>query len=1072
MMRRAALALCFAVVLLAAPAAANAAAPTATTGEATDIQGVSALLTGSVDPGGLPTTYSFAYVDQGAYEISGFTTAQQTPTMEVGAGNSARRVSVAIAGLRPATVYRFRLIANNLSGGSTGLTGEFTTTTGFGFLPGPEGFAAEAVTEGGLPETVAGSHPYELRISVGLRLGGEAEGKPGVPFADGDLRDLRLEMPAGLLENPNVVEQCSTTTFHTPRSSPFETSASGESCPLGSQIGTVEVSSSADGGSTRRFGLFNLVPPPGVPSEIGFAPFGEPIVFAADERVGGEGTYALTLNATNVPQSLNIHALRMAIWGTPWAVSHNDERGNCLNESEPSFPWAKCSVGPPSTKAPLAYLTMPTTCEGPLPFVAQADAWQQPADVEAATSSPQLGECERLSFNPLAFGRLTNKKASSATGFNFQLTNDNAALTVPEMRIPSQTRGLELTLPEGATINPSLAAGLGVCTPPQYASETAGSPPGAGCPNNSKIGDFSVETPLFSGLLEGAIYLAEPDNSATTTPGAENPFDALVAIYLVAKSPEHGVMVRLAGELEPNLSDGQITARFDNLPQLPYTNLQVNFREGQRAPLVTPPACGVYPTQIQMSPWAGGARQVHLTSESHIEAGIEGGPCPSGAPPFHPEVTAGGINSNVGSYTPYFVHIKRQDTEQEITSYSLSLPQGITAKLAGVPFCPDADIAAARTRTGTEETEHPSCPVASQVGTTVTGYGVGPSLTYAPGRVYIAGPYNGQPLSLVTINAATVGPFDLGTIVIRSAFSINELTGQLAIDSSGSDPIPHILKGIPLRLRDIRIYIDRPEFTLNPTSCEPSQLVSTVTGSGVNFGDPGDLGTSTSSAHFQLLNCGTLGYSPKLGLKMRGGTKINRFPSLQAVVQGQPGDANLKSFVVTMPHSEFLAQQHIRGICTRVQFAANACPANSVYGHATAFTPLLEEPLRGNVYLRSSSNPVPDLVASLYSGSIHLVVDGRIGSKHGGIQTSFSELPDEPLTRFVMKLRGGKHGLLVNSANICQNPPVATVKAIGQNNRGAEFRTVLRNESCREHKKKHRKKANRHHQPRKGKGHR
>ncbi|HUC08640.1 MAG TPA: hypothetical protein VMR96_11195, partial [Solirubrobacterales bacterium] len=355
---------------------------------------------------------------------------------------------------------------------------------------------------------------------------------------------------------------------------------------------------------------------------------------------------------------------------------------------------------------------------------------------------------------------------------------------------------------------------------------------------------------------------------------------------------------------------------------------------------------------------------------------------------------------------------------------------------------------AARGRSGVAETAQPSCPAASQIGRTVTGYGVGPALSYAPGRIYLAGPYNGRPLSLVTINAITIGPFDLGTVVIRSAFSLDATTAQLAIDSSSSDPIPHILSGIPLRLRDIRVYIDRPEFTLNPTSCEPSQLISTVTGAGADLESPVDDSTSTSGVPFQLLNCGTLGYSPKLGLKMRGGTRIGAFPSLQAVVQARPGDANLKSFVVTLPHSEFFAHEHVRGICTRPQFAANACPADSVYGRAVAFTPLLHEPLRGNVYLRSSDNPSPDMVASLDSGSIHLEVDGRIGSRHGGIQAAFEDLPDAPLTRFVMKLHGGKRGLLVNSADICQNPPSATVRAIGQNNRGASFRTVLRGEKC------------------------
>jgi hypothetical protein len=611
-------------------------------------------------------------------------------------------------------------------------------------------------------------------------------------------------------------------------------------------------------------------------------------------------------------------------------------------------------------------------------------------------------------------------------------------------------------LPEGVNVNPSVGAGLGVCTPAQYAAESPTSPQGAACPNAAKIGEFTVRTPLFDETLGGAIYLAQPDDPHTATHGAENPFDSLLAIYLIAKSPERGVLIKLAGRLDTDPKSGRITARFDNLPQLPYSSLEANFREGQRAPLVTPPFCGVHLTQIEMVPWVGAAQTAHATSESEITSGIANGPCPSGGiPPFHPGAVAGGINSNVGSYTPYFVHLSRADTEQEITSYSMTLPRGITGKLAGIPFCPEAAIAAAKTKSGVEEERSPSCPAASQVGRTETGYGVGNALTYASGRVYLAGPYHGHPLSLVTINSATVGPFDLGTVVIRSAFSVDERTAQLGIDSAGSDPIPHILGGIPLRLRDVRVYVDRPQFTLNPTSCQPAELTSTLTGSGANFDDPTDDSSATVGVHFQLLNCGTLPYSPQLGLKLRGGTRRGTYPSLQAVVQGRPGDANLKDFVVTMPHSMFLAQNHIKSICTRVQFAQEACPPDSVYGHAVAFTPLLDEPLSGDVYLRSSDNKLPDLVTSLRSGSIHIVIDGRIGPANRGIRASFEDLPDAPLTRFVMALRGGRHGLLVNSADICAAPPAATVKAIGQNNRGAEFRSVLRSESCKKHKGPH-----------------
>jgi hypothetical protein len=426
------------------------------------------------------------------------------------------------------------------------------------------------------------------------------------------------------------------------------------------------------------------------------------------------------------------------------------------------------------------------------------------------------------------------------------------------------------------------------------------------------------------------------------------------------------------------------------------------------------------------------------------------------------DAVTGGINSNVNSYTPYYVHITRHDTDQEITSYSLVLPKGITGKLAGVPFCPEADIEASRQNTGFAEEAHPSCPAASQVGRTLTGYGVGPALTYAAGRIYLAGPYHGAPLSLVTVNSATVGPFDLGTIVIRSAFQVDEHTAQLRIDSSASDPIPHIIDGIPLHLREIRIYMDRFQFTHNPSSCEPSQLESTITGSGASFESKADDSSLTISRHFQLLNCRTLGFKPKLGIRLRGSPKRGAYPQLRAsFVSRGPEDSNLKRIEVEMPHSEFIAQNHIKEICTRAKFEAKTCPAGSVYGTAVAYTPLLDEPLRGNVYLRSSTGKLPDLVADLYSGAVRIVVEGHIGpTKQGGVDAFFDELPDEPIERFTMTLTGGKHGLLTNSANICGAPPFASVSAIAQNNVGAEFDTVLKG-TCKHKKHKAKKKHKR-----------
>jgi len=1039
-------------VSLLAVATARAAAPVAGAISATNIQGVSALLKGTVNPGGQPTTYAFQYVDQAGFEAGGFTEARSTSSFAAGSGSEDRHAAAAVSGLIPETTYHYRLEAENAAGAATSAPETFTTTHGFGFLPGAEGFEMTARAEGGSADAVAGSHPYSLTAKVNFNLAGEFEGQPGVPFSDGDLRDLHIEMPPGLIGNPAALPQCTAVEFHTPRVSPFEESRSGESCPEATQVGTVEVQTSLGGGATRRFGVFNLVPSPGFPAQLGFAPFGTPTVLSFHARPGAAGQYALTLDSVNFPQALDVYGLELAVWGIPWGAAHDGERGNCLNEAEPGFPWAKCSVGPAAQHPPLAYLSLPAACEGPLIFRASARSWQQPATVSTSFLSRDgqgqpvdLEGCEGLLFEPDPIGQLTDRKASSSSGFSFDLVNRDEGLTKPGSRVASQVKRAVVSLPEGVTINPSVGAGLGSCTPDQYAAEAAFSPQGEGCPNAAKIGDFRVETPLFEERLEGAIYLAEPDDPTTGSAGAENPFDSLIAVYLVTKSPQRGILIKVAGKVVADPLTGRLVASFDDLPQFPYTNLEVHLRAGQRAPLVTPPACGAATTRIELTPWVGALAVVRAGTDSKIETGIGGGPCPSGATaPFHPRAVAGAINSNVGSYTPFYLHLTRSDAEQEITSYSAVLPRGITGRLAGIPFCPDAAIAAARGRRGIAELADPSCPAASEIGHTVTGYGVGLALTYAPGRVYLAGPYHGSPLSIVAIDAATVGPFDLGTIVIRSAFEVDPLTAQLSIDSRESDPIPHILAGIPLRLREIRVLMDRPEFTRNPTSCEPSEVTSTLTGSGARFGDPSDDSTVTLSNHFQLLNCLTLGFRPKLGLRLRGGSRRGDYPALRVVFAARSGDANLKRIAVTMPHSEFLAQNHIRDVCTRQQFAADACPPGSVYGRAVAFTPLFDGPLHGPVYLRSSSNRLPDLVASLRRDEVHIVLAGRIGPAQNGIRTLFNDLPDAPITRFVLRMRGGRHGLLVNSANICASPPSATVKALGQNNRGRVFKTKLR----------------------------
>jgi hypothetical protein len=926
----------------------------------------------------------------------------------------------------------------------------------FGFKPGAEGFDARPLAQGGLPATQSGSHPTALRVDVNLNPAPDSPDQPGVTFSEGDIRDFSLELPPGLIENPTALERCSQDDFHTPRTSPWESSFSGEDCPARTQVGTIEVRSSHGGGEDRSFGVFNLTPPPGAPSELGANPYGAPIVLVPTVRQA-EGEYGLTLHARDIPQLVDITGFTLTIWGTPWSVLHDDQRGDCLNEAEPEFGWAKCSSGTPKQNHPLAYLTLPTSCDGPLSFTATAESWGG-EEASASSELPTLEECDTLAFDPHPFGQLSDPRTTSPSGYVFEIGVDDSGVTDPAKRSPSAVRRAVVKLPEGVTINPSVGAGLGVCTPEQYATETASSPPGAGCPNESKIGDFLVHTPLFPGAVEGSLFLASP---------YKNPFGTLIALYLVAKEPDRGIIVKVAGRVDADPVTGSLVADFDKLPQLPYSSLVIHFREGQRSPLATPRNCGLHSTSTDMTAWRDPGLTRHTDSAVAINAGVSGGPCPTLPTPFVPQAAGGMSNSQAGAYTPFYLQLTRADQEQEITSYSATLPPGLLGKAAGIPFCPDAAIEAAKAKSGVEELERPSCPAASRIGRTSAGYGVGPVLTYAPGGLYLAGPYHGSNFSIVAIDSAIVGPFDLGVVVIRSALRVDPHDAHVSIDSAGSDPIPHIIKGIPIHLRDVRVYIDRPQTTLNPTSCAPFALASSLRGSGERFDDPTDDTTATASTLFQAFNCETLEFKPRLSLRLRGQTKRADNPSLRVEVKPRPGNANVSYASVALPSSIFLDQSHIDTICTRPQFNREACPAGSRYGHARVFTPLLSEPLEGDVYLRASDNPLPDMVIALRGGGFGLAIDlvGRVDSYKGGLRGTFTGLPDAPFSRFVMKLYGGRNSLLVNADNLCAAPRRGLARFIGQNNRGVQWTPLIKSKCSSGKHKRHGK-----HGKRKGKG--
>ena len=886
-------------------------------------------------------------------------------------------------------------------------------------------------------ESRAGSHPFSLNTEFAVNTVLDPVLEFQVP--EEDFRSFAIEAPEGFVADREATPKCSIAEFRPPGGgSPL--------CTKTSAVGHAEVELGKPG---DFFGglVFNLTPPAGAVARLGFEVLGVPVT--VDLRLSQSAPYRGVASISNALQVFPVYSSHVELWGVPAAEAHDAERGEAASFAERPF------------------LTMPRSCTGPLKSTVRATSWQGSSFEEVLKSHGDAGEalgmvdCGALGFSPKLTAQPTNHSAESPTGIDVEVQIADPGLANPAGRAQSDIKKAVVALPEGMTANPSLAEGLGTCSEVDLARETLGSEPGEGCPQSSKIGSLEVESLLLEGvLLHGQLFIATQE---------QNPFGSLLALYLVVKDPGLGILVKLPGRIAPDPKTGQLITTFGEpgfeLPQLPLSRARFHLREGGRSPLITPPTCDGDPSEPGNQPftvealftsWTGSTSQATPTFQ--IDSGPGGGPCPAGGvPPFEPGLQAGTRSNDAASYSPFHLRLTRRDGDQDLTKFSFDLSPGLTANLSGVGRCSDAAIAHARSNSGRAELASPSCGANSRIGSVQGGAGVGAQLTYVPGAVYLAGPYNNAPLSVVGIVPAVAGPFDVGTVVTRQALDVDPRTATATVDGSRSDPIPHILAGIPLRVRDIRVTTDRPNFTLNPTDCDPFSIGAALWGGGADAFSTADDSPVSRQVPFQAANCARLGFNPRLSLSLKGGTKRGDFPALRVLFAPRPGEANLSSLALRFPRSEFVEQGHFRTICTRVQFAAGQgngaeCPKASVYGQVSVTTPILDVPLTGPVYLRSSSHNLPDVVLALQgppSLPLDFEVPTRIDSIKGGLRATAEDTPDVPVSKVDLRMQGGQKGLFVNSTDICRGKHRADLRLVGHNGRLSHVRPELKASGCR-----------------------
>jgi hypothetical protein len=832
----------------------------------------------------------------------------------------------------------------------------------FGIVPGS--FAADTFLRDEVtPNMQAGAHPFAATTTFRIRSDGGAP-----PRIAGYPHDIRVTLPRGFIGNPEAAAKCSRAAFDGLMSDNAR-------CPTDSQVGiaTIEIASRS-GTNTEVRPVFNVEPLPGQTADFGMPVATVPVHIVA--TVDTAGDYALKADVTKLSQGLPVLSTRLTLWGVP---------GDAGNGTTPPFvPQLSCGTAIIQFCLDAiprkAFLSNPTECGGPTTSTIAVDSWEAPGvwREDAYTPVDAIGGCDRLKFEP-SIKIVPGSNRSSAPG-GYAVDIDIPQNLDPDGLATPPLRDVRMTFPEGTWINPSSADGLLGCTDAQIALRSRAEPT---CPDASKIGTVIVRTPLLAEPMEGDVFLGQP------LPGN------MFRMFLTLRGP--GLLIKLPGSIRPDLRTGQVTAIFDENPPLPFSNLHLELKGGPRAPLSNPSQCGTATTTASLTAW-GVDTPVQVSSSFDITQKSDGTPC--GPKGFNPTLRAGSVNAAGGASSTFSLTFGRGDDDQTLRSISLRMPEGLTGVLAAVNPCSEAQAA-----TGT-------CGEDSRIGSVVSSAGAGSAPLYLPGRVYLTGPYKGAPLGLSIVVPAVAGPFDLGTVAVRSALFVDKNNTSLSVVS---DEIPSILEGVPLQVRSVNVKIDKPGFMINPTNCTPKTI------SGVILALEG--ASADRSTRYQVGNCASLPFKPRMSLKIggRGRTRPGITVPFQTVVNMTPGQANIRSVRVNLPDNINARLQVInRNSCPLADYEAGRCPASLAVGSAVATTPLLKDPLRGNAYfVRNPARRIPDLVVAL-KGQVDVDLTGKVTIPRDlTLATTFDTVPDVPITRFTLRLVAGRSGPIGTIGNLC-----------------------------------------------------
>jgi hypothetical protein len=660
----------------------------------------------------------------------------------------------------------------------------------------------------------------------------------------------------------------------------------------------------------------------------------------------------------------------------------------------------------------------------------KAVSWEEPLNdlAEAvngiageALSSPVAG-CNRLRFQPTLSLTPETPLADEPTGATVDLNVPQAPPNGLEGTATPPIKTTTVTLPAGMSLSAAAADGLTACPAdgPEGIDIDAS---GAGhCALSSQIGTVEAATPILSEPLRGQVYVAQPGCGGAGEPActASDAQDGnLFGIYVQLEGS--GVVIKLRGSASVDPATGQVTTTFRETPQQPLSDLKVRLKGGPRAPLANPQSCGEALTTSDITPWSTPETPDATPSFAFNVSGCEGSA-------FAPWFSAGTTSANAGAYTALTTTFTRGDRTQDLGAIQVHTPPGLLGSLAHVTLCEEPQATAG------------TCSTASQIGTARASAGAGSHPFWVSGPVYLTGPYRGAPFGLSVALPAVAGPFNLGTVVVRSALTIDPHSSALTVTS---DPLPQILDGVPLRVQTVNVTVDRPQFVFNPTNCATQQIAASIASA------QGSIAQVASP--FTAAGCRSLPFKPTFSATSLAKTSKLGGAALDVKVSQAPGQANIRRVILQLPKVLPARLTTLQKACLAAQFDANpaGCPPGSIIGYAKAATPVLSVPLQGPAYLVSHGGAAfPDVVFVLQGQGIRIDVTGATDIKKGITYSRFETVPDAPISSFETILPEGPHSVLTAIASLCAHKLIAPTTIEGQNGGLVRQSTQIKVSGC------------------------